>query len=687
MIRQSEDQTKLRKVIQNEIARAEGGDDSEVSRNRELALDAYYGGERTEQGTKDDDDMITTMSSMDVADMTTAVLAQLCPMLSTDALVTFEPKGQDDEEQVRAESAAVNHIIMEQNNGFIRLQEAIKDALLLRNACAKVYVDEQKEVRYIPLSLPPSGETDEPQQLNSLEIAALLQPRAPNETRTLAGDKVRVTTTTRRFCMKAVPIDNIVYEANADSSDIQSFRFFAERLSYTRSELVDMGYKKSIVYELPYQTEETNSVQRRRNRTEREGKQAETKDQEVIECYETYLLIDLNNDGISERYKVLYAGTYILDHEEVPIIPYSIGTAFITPHRLQGESIFDRLRDVQKVKTYFLRLWMTNAALAVNGRMAADPTKVNFDDLLSTQGGVVRVKQDGTIQEIKYQDAGGTMLSALEYQDKVRSERGGAALDLMSAELQIAGETAHGVERQYSQKELLVAFMAANLGETFIRPLYLIMHLYLRYYANEPLQFKLSGEWVTTNPQDWQQRDRCNVKAGKSAGERTHIQNVLSQVIQLQVSAMQQGMDGVLVDLQNIYNAVTDWATYAGLDTPDGYLVNPSSPQSKQAQKAKADQANAQAQQQQAMMQGQLQLVQEQLNLERMRLQQQAKKDGDELAYKYWSDRLQAETKETEIVAKGTIDLERVKIEGEQREAQALRVTKASPSRANGASQ
>lgn len=671
-MKQSKKEQKLADLIYAELATGEGQESSELQANREAALAAYYTNE--DSGTTaparldpantpaTKHNVLNSVHSTDIADMTQAVLAQLTPMLSTDALVTFEAKGQDDEEAARAESDAVNHIIIEQNQGFLAFQAAIKDALLLRNCALKVYVEEKQHVRKINLAI------DDDTMMQPDEVAAILQPRAANEQRFFVSPKkvnndkiqrndyVKVVTTVRRMRMVPVPIDNLVYEANATSSDIQEFRFFAERLTYTRSELVEFGHSKDLIYSLNASDAlQDTAMARARNATGATNSVAETTDQDSIDCHEAYVLIDLNGDGISERYRVLYADKTVLEYEEIELIPYTVGTAFIRSHRLVGESLYDHLKQTQTVKTAFLRQWLHNAAFLTSGRIIGDPTRVNFADVVNGSSVIKTNDPNYSPTVLPQLDIGQSMLSALQYQDKQRTERGGAALDMVSADMQLVGETAHGIERQYTQRELLVSFMGRNLAETLIRPIYLIMHYYLRNFSNAPLELKVAGEWTQADPSQWQHRDRCKVKAGMSSGERAATQRTLQQVMQLQTQAMQSGLAGQLTDVSSMYNAATDWLTMAGIDNPDSYLINPKSPQAQQA----AQQAAQQQQQQQAAQQ---QLIQQQAQLEMLKLQQKAKDDEDTLAYKYWSDQLSAEVDEAKIVATGTIDLEKAHI-------------------------
>ncbi|SFL44820.1 portal protein [Shimia aestuarii] len=666
MIKQTKKQEDLRGILQQEIANAENVDQQAMQQQHEEALNYYFG--NAPGRTQDADPRVpedrAAIVSTDVGDMVNAVLAQLTPMLSTDALVEFEAKGKEDEEHARAESNAVNHVIIEQNAGFLELQEAIKDALLLRNCAAKIRVEDEVSTRSIPLT------DDNGDPFPNEVIAALLIPRAPNERRELKKDKIIVTTTDRAFLFDAVPFENIIYTANATDTEIQNLSFFAERLYYTRSELIKMGYKRQIVDELQHVTGEQNITPRARDKSHQQTRYASSTPQQYIECYECYVMADLDDDGIAERYRVLLASNYVLDYEPAEVIPYAVGTAFLSSHRIAGESLFDRLKSVQDYKTEFMRNWVDNQQRMIFGTWIGDPHIHNFDDMAQGSN-AVRTKDMNRIPvKVEHRDLGPSILAALEYQDKRRTEKGGAALDMMSADAQLVGETAYGIERQYAQRELMVTFMGRNLAETFIRPIYLLMHYFMRTYSNAPLELKMAGEWTSVDPTQWRARQRCSVKAGLSAGERTHMQRTLQQLLSFQLQAIQAGQNGVLADISTVYNTVMDWCNFAGLDNGDSYVINP---KSQAAQQAAQQNVQAQQQQAQAQQQAQQQLIQLQMQLEMAKLQQAAKEADDELSYKYWSDRLQSETKEAEIVAKGITDLNKVQLEGQQREAQQAR--------------
>ncbi len=650
---------KFASIVRNELSRAESRDAHDVGANRASALSAY----RLAPLEGDDDRLDNGQAidqSADVADMVNACLAQMTPMLTTDCAIQFEPEGAQDEDSARAESQAVDNVIQSDNAGYVTFSTAFHDALLLRNGWTKVFVEDDIEVREMALE---GDETAE-------EMNILMTPKHPGETREMINDGlgIRITTTRKRFRCCAVPTENITYNANEDSNDVDELRFIAERMILTRSELVEMGYSKREVYALNQTTDETNIQSRYRNKSSEETHIGETPDQEAIQCHECYLKVDMDNDGVAELYRVFTAGDegqVCLGYERAELVPYATGSPFISPHRITGESLFDRLWQIQISKTKILRYSLDEMQKNTYGRFVVDETQTRMDDVLNWSGVIRSQNPTQAVIPVAQHNSDAQFQTALEYQDKLRSERGGAALDMQAAEMQIHGETAHGIERQVSLREMLTAMMARNLGETLVRRTYRLMHDFLRMYSNSPMEMKLNGEWQTVDPRQWRKRTRMNIKVGLSAGEKSRKTAALNQMIQMQIGMLTNGKDGILTDEGSLYNAMADWAYASDLDNPDSYLVNPASEQAMQTKQQRAQQG-------QQMQQIQMQLTQMQAkqleNAEKIKGEIELLKHRDEMAYKYWSDRLKSETEEAKVVATATTDLTKAQLEGERRE-------------------
>jgi len=343
------------------------------------------------------------------------------------------------------------------------------------------------------------------------------------------------------------------------------------------------------------------------------------------------------------------AGSVILENEIVDFIPYATGTPFLQPHSLNGLGLFDRLKQVQDIKTAGLRNWIDNQKAVNNSRLAVDEKTTNINDATNSRpGGIVRTKGPpaNSIMPVPVTDVGNSAAALLEYADKMRSEAGGASLDLQAAELQIAGDTAHGVERQMSSKEQLAAMMSRTLAETLIRTTWLLTHMAARSWLNSPVASRRGGREVSSNPAEWGARSRINMKTGLSVAERGQMQGQLQTIIQQQTAAIGQGLAGVLTDVPQLYNALLDWSRAGLIDNGERYWINPQSKEAQQRQQQ--SQQKQQQQQQQAVQIAAMAATAEQNAAKISAIQDQVQANQDR-QFDYWKEALHAAVEELKL--------------------------------------
>lgn len=585
----------------------------------------------------------SSIQSADLADMVEAVVAQLVPSFAGDEVAVFEPNDSQDEAAAQMESLAVNQAIAEDNPGFQIISSAIKDALLLSVGVVKAWVDEYEATttrRYPPL---------DDAQLSYLTAS---QPgRRASVVKGEEGYEVSFTGTRQVIKLAAVNPANFWVNADHTSMDLADASFVAERKFPTRGELKSLGFKKADIERLEtystdsggFSTANSSGYQYQgvSNNFEYAGWGAER-----VQVYECYLRMDKQGNGNVRLYRVLYGFPgVVLECEPAPRIPYAIGSAILVPHRWYGMSLFLRLKSVQDGKTQVLRQMVDNLLTNNYRQLVVVDGEVNADDLANPRpGGIVRAHRLDAVMPIEVTDLGQSSQAALNYFDKMRSERGGASLDLQTAEMQIAGDTAHGTERQMSSREQMASLFARNLSETLIRSLYVLVHATMR-DLSEPLMVQFAGQWQQISPGQWPERTRVNVTAGLSPGERNRKAQTLMALVQVQQGLLQSGSGVAVVDFNNIYRALQDWLRASGIENPERYLIHPQSPQAQQAMAGQAQQAQEQQQQQAQLAQMQMQLEQQKLELDKY-------KHDSELRFKYWDARLDAEVKEAEMTVK-----------------------------------
>lgn len=648
-------ESELLQKVKQQLVQCHGYDGDEVAKSREQALDYYFQRPRGDEVAGR-----SQVVSGDLSAMVEANLAQMLDAFTTDNIIEFEPLGPEDEDQAQLEATTVQYFVMSRSNGFLEIAAAIKDALLVRNGIIKVYVEEREESRIKTLSnVAPEALVE---LINQPDVVSF---KYDEETLSLT---LRLKRVNSEFIVKAVPPENFLYFGEHDSPYLQDIPFCAERHIDRRSDLVALGFQKSKVdalkeYSVNYKVDAEARKPRGLNNTAR----GIDKSQDQVEWYECYALIDKDGDGISERRKICISGETLLSDEPVNLVPYASGTAIINPHRFMGISLFDKLKQVQDMRTGLRRALLDNVNTTTKNRLAYLDGKVNVDDVGDGRpNGAIRVKAN--VQDVRQAvmpfavpDTSANILANLESTARERAEMGGAALDLQTAQMQIGGDRmgSQGLDRAYSVMEQLAAMMTKTIAVTLIRSTMLLAHATLREYYDEPVPVKKNGKWESPIPSEWQERRCVIVKPGMSPGERARKANSLKQVIDAQIILAEKGMDGVLVSLPGFNRALLDWARVSDIQNPEQYFVDPESESAQIAMQDKQKQAQEQTKLKQALMQ-------QAVGLEQMRLAFEKYKADAELQFKYYDAVLDAEVEEAKIAGKATTELLKTKANGQK---------------------
>lgn len=620
----------IKTIIGQEIAAADGYGGDELASNREQALDYYYGKKpgATLEGR-------SSAVSTDVSDMIEAIISDMMPAFDLDDIVVFEPESREDVTPSAEETRAVNHVIMEQNRGYVVLQEAIRDALLLKNGFIKVSVDERIEAETQTFTDLDFDQAQLVKTPSDPEVETQIKSEELND-QGLVDLTVKITRTRRSLIVKSIDPTLLLWAQGHDSVFVDDIRFIAELQYLPRSELLAMGFDQKVVDDLAPHTQNVKTDnQHRWFNFWRADQRAQEPSQDLIELYECYILLDADGDGTSELHRIMFADETVLADDLVELRPYLTGTPFLQPHRFIGRSVFDRLQSVQDQKTFTLRQWSDNLNHGNNARVIADETLITDPDAMtnSIPAGIVWARDaQRAVMPFPTTDIGQSAAAMLEYQDKRRSEAGGASLDLQTAEAQIAGDTAHGVERMYSAREKQVEMMTRNLAETMIRSTFLLVHQTMRLFMPGQLTFRAGKDFQSTDPAQWPVRTRLKVRAGLSSGERSRQQQMLANTYQIQKELIDAGMDDVMVDLPGLFNTLRDSLRVMGVGTPEAYYLDPASEDSQAALKRKSEEAQAAAKsaETQQMIPWQLQA-----NIEENKNKLDWQKHQDELQFDY----------------------------------------------------
>ena len=652
------DDEELKSICLNNSQESTGSEYAQdiLIQDRRKALDYYFGRPRGDEVVGN-----SQVISMDLQNSVDSILSQAMPSLMSPDLVQFEPLSEEDEEQARLESSFVNNIVMDKNNGYILMEESLKDVLLSKNCIAKVSVDIKEDT-----------EKERYKGLSPEEIAFVLTPTAKNQeidvskfdadTGTVNLKRI---TTTRKLDITTVAPENFGVLDSHTSPYLKDCNYCRERYFVTRSDLVEQGYDMDLIYGMPSVNYDTNEDALARNTINYDiSYDQDTPSLQILEIEEHYINIDRDGDGVAELYKVLTCENNLIDIEEAECIPYANGLAWLNGHRFYGLSAYDKLKQVQDAKTTTLRQMQDNAEAGNHQKENVVEDMVEMDDFLGARHNAIRrVQSQDAAMVIPHNDVTPSCIALLDYWDKQRTEATGSSLDLQSNQMNMPSNVGdQGVNTLVANLEQVTALIVKNFTETYIKSLWLITHKYLKLYFPEELSAKMGGQWSATNPSEWQDRDNLSVLLPPSRSEKIVQQVALEKMIVTATMELQQGGEGITTSKEDLYQMKLDHARLSGINNPEKYLVNPASPQAQQAQQM-------QAQQQQQQMMQQQQAMEEEKAYQRMIQQKQLGLAESEVMRNYQDDVANIKFKYDELARKSEVDVYKANLSAEVDEA------------------
>lgn len=626
------DDDRLKALLSQEISSALTYDDTELSQKRAAALE-YYRGEMT------DTPAMTGRSSVvskDVADTIGWMLPGIIRVFTaSDRMALYEPEKPSDEEFAKQATDYVNYVFMKDNPGYRILWDATHDSLLLANGIVKHWWDDKEECEYTEHS----GLTEEQiailQNEQDVEIVAQKQGEpqiilAPNPMGQLAevpiatyDVKIKRVTSAGRLKVECINPEDFLL--NREAKCIEDARFTAHRQDATRSDLIEMGFDRELVENLPI--DRFSSI---RQEAISRDESASTFFNNVgdnsmlmVELFECYVKADVDGDGVAETVRAFYAGAQgtgeLLDWEVwEDDVPFSDIPCEPIPHRWDARSVYDDTSDIQRVKTVITRQFLDNTYWVNNPMtVAQEGTVANPETLRSPRfGATVWVNNKATVPPtaLAVPYIGDKALLALQHFDQVREMRTGVsrstmALDPEALQNQTATASQNQKDSAYSQIEL-IARNQAELG--WRRVFRQILKLIVK-HQDRPRTIRLRDTWVEMDPRSWNANMDCTINIGLGTGSRDRDMAMLNQILNVQMAMTdrlgaagfaQQALDMI----PKINMTATKLAESAGIKNPDQFYLdlkpeqieemkaqaaNP--PPSPEMMKIQADQQNKQA--------------------------------------------------------------------------------------------
>jgi hypothetical protein len=582
------DDAELQGIVGKEIEDAIDYIDNWISPVRATATQ-YYRGEpfgNEEEGR-------SQVVSMDVRDTVQAIIPSLMRIFhSTERTVEYVPQGPEDVDAAKQATEYANYIINRDNNGFLHMHAAFKDALIRKAGILKCYWDDQTRF-----------ETHDLTGLDDNALAALMaDPDAEVEivASEMVGEPqidpmtgeivpppsvhaVRMTYVhpDGRVRLEAVPPEEFLISREAKS--LEDSDYVAHRRVVTVSELVAMGYDYDEVSSLAsaYDEMETNVERYTRNKalTNEMNERYDPAMKKVL-YVENYIKVDYDGDGIAELRKVCTAGdgNTILANEPCAMVPFAVFCPDPEAHDFFGMSIADTVMDIQRIKSSIMRNTLDSLAMSIHPRMAITEGMVNIEDVLSTEtGAIIRQRSAGQVQPLAMPFVGQQAFPVLQYMDEIKEARTGiskASAGLDAGALQ--SSTASAVQATVSAAQQHIELIARIFAETGMKQLYkIVLHL-LTTHQDRARMVRLTNEFVPIDPRVWNANMDVTINVALGRGSDSERMMMMRQISDMQKEAiMQMGPVNPLTDMSKLANTLKSMTELAGFKDASQFWSDP----------------------------------------------------------------------------------------------------------------
>lgn len=582
------DDEELKGIVSKEIEDSIDFIDNWVSPLRATATEYYRGDPfgNEEAGR-------SQIVSMDVRDTVQAIMPSLMRIFnSTENTVEYAPQGPEDIDAAKQATDYARYVINRDNDGFLQIHAAFKDALIRKVGVLKCYWDDQTKFEThnwtglddnalaalmsdasVDVEVLASKQVGEP-MMDQMTGAMLPPPMVHSVRATYTHPDGRVK-------MEAVPPEEFLISREAKS--LEQASYVGHRRVMTVSELVAMGYDYDVVSDAGanYDDMESNIERYTRNKAlTNEMNDRNDPAMKKVLYVESYIKVDYDQDGIAELRKICTVGdeSIVLMNEPCSVIPFAVFCPDPEAHDFFGMSVADAVMDIQKIKSSIMRNTLDSLSMSIHPRMAITEGMVNIDDAMSTEvGSIIRQRANGAVQMLSMPFVGQQAFPVLKYMDELKEARTGiskASAGLDAGALQ--SSTAAAVNATVSAAQQHIELIARIFAETGMKQLYkIVLHL-LTTHQDAPRMVRLTNDFVPIDPRTWNSNMDVSVRVALGRGTDTERMLMLKQIGEMQKEAMQtMGAVNPLTDMNKLANTLKAMTELAGFKDTSQFWSDP----------------------------------------------------------------------------------------------------------------
>lgn len=518
-------------------------------------------------------------------------------ILGNEIIAEYGAPTEQDVESARQATEYINLHLLDRCKARNAIYDAMHDACRIRNGILHVCAVKKTEVR---------GSSHE--GLDDNELAAIMEEPGVEVIEHEQGEdgahKIKIKRVTSKALPKmlAIPMEEYLIHPDAINSHEDAALVGREYLA-PRSDLVAMGLDPKRVAELSMATyEPTQESERLKRRQEPlTGETPQAHELHPIQCFDLYVRIDADGDGIAELRHIFMAGgkgeTNVFVDEYADFVPYYDVVIEQAPHQWEGVSVTDHVWQGMLAKTALMRGYQDNLYLVNDPQAVVNIDRAkNMEAIINREPGRP-IYVDGTdnvnnvISWNVTPFVGDKALQGIAYWDKRISDDSGiddASAGLPPDALQNVTAKASAMLEQkgIAKVELMSRTVAECLKPAFEGLLRLTIQ-----HSDKPEMIRLRDKYVQVDPRSWNADMDVNVSTGLGSGSRERDMMVMQNVLSVQERVItQSGADNPWVTPKNLSNALRKSVQAAGLVNPDPYFSDPDEQTVRQYLQAKAQQ-------------------------------------------------------------------------------------------------
>lgn len=532
----------------------------------------------------------STIVTSEVQDTVEWVLPELLDVFTTsDEAVVFEPTAPEDVDGAAQATDTCNYVFYKQNNGFLTLYTAFKDALITQN-CAVMWRTVKEQVRDVQAVQGAPAEVLAMLAAEGYEIDAAEPVMGAVEP--LFNAKVAQTRDKKKIVVEAFPPEQMIIKRGWTSPLLADCPYVARLMPVTLSDLKQMGFTDVTAAELrasqdamPDNLEEDYRTTRTDGGFTHEDDTVDNEDDSLATGWLRieYVLVDYDGDGVSERRVIHRLSDKILANEETDQVQIATTSPIINTHRWDGLSLAEVVSDIKRLKTDLTRAMVNAANLAVNPRKtvltdANGAPYVDVDDLLDYRiGGIVRQTRPDALGVEPTPFNAANILPVLAYVDDMAERRTGVSKQQQGLDSNALrnDRTAAEVMMTANAAKQRVKLIARIFAETLVKPVFLGILKLLTAGDMEPLAFRLRGKFVEYDPNAWRDQYDMTVNVGLGTGDKQQQIAFFMQLAQMQAGLAQSPFGQLMIDPQKVYNTYAKIVELGGQKNIGDFIGNP----------------------------------------------------------------------------------------------------------------